>query len=473
VKAQATAIDARAAPSTSAPIPMDTSGDANAATPDHGAEVIMIDDGDDESTTYGSVASLGTTSVVSTTTQGESSVTWCSVAAQQVYDPADVSGTVVHNSGSTASMGKVETNFQTKQQSSLAKLHAKAKQAKAAELQRRQQSSLASAAVRPPMLGPPKYMPHRGLRVDGTGNESAEFRPFCPQVSVLDQQPSQTTLVGAEEAPGAAQVTATKTECPIVTAERRHAASLRSQQDAVDSAEILKRLVSLQDENALLMQMVLRLQNENDSAKEKEAARVKALESALVPVAATAGVANPVLRLNPVIKDGSSSLARLLQQQTAAAAATMGRPIVPNVPIGAIDPAPGYDDEAERQLVVVRTPPRRNSRNPRKTPHEYEFVEVQRTPPRTPDGQPKFAKKTRTIAPPAANDNRFQVLGESSADDEEMVDTESVDASTDMELSVAAVDSVVEVKEKLAETYLQNPPSGPDSAKSAGAGLRK
>jgi hypothetical protein len=138
VKTKVTAIEARVA---ATPDNMETTtereGPMDTAVDDDGNMVVDIDD---ESTQFGSAASLGTNSCVTTITLGESSVTWAKVAAHQVYDPAAIPDTVAHNQDA-GSVGSVDTNFQ----SSLNKLQSKSKQKQ--EKTRRQQSSLAAAAA--------------------------------------------------------------------------------------------------------------------------------------------------------------------------------------------------------------------------------------------------------------------------------------------------------------------------------------
>ena len=230
MKTHATAIDARA---TALPLPMDITDEVHglqeAVTLD---DETMVVDIDEDSTIFGSAASLGTTSCVSKTTQGESSVTWATVAAHQLYDPKAMSGTVAHNQES-GSVGNVETNFM----SSLSKLQSKSK--KKQEKETRQLSSLAAAAAAGAVI----------LR---------------PQNSVL-----ATTVAQEKEK---------VKESAIVVA-----ATAASAKDT--SLQVMQQLAKLQDENALLMQMVLRLQRENDEAK------VKAKERAVVYSVASEAIA--------------------------------------------------------------------------------------------------------------------------------------------------------------------------------------
>ena len=136
------------------------------------------------------------------------------------------------------------------------------------------------------------------------------------------------------------------------------------------------------------------------------------------------------------------------------------------LPIERIDSVLRHEPEGDRQLTVFQTPPRRKSR---KTPHEYKFVAVQRTPPRPPEGQPQTAKKTRITNSP--NANRFAILGETEpeAEDEQMEDADSYGSIE--EDSVAP--SVAEVDKKMAAVNIRTHHSGPDSYKNKGAGLHK
>ena len=228
VKTKVTAIEARVA---AIPDYMDTTiameGPLDTAGED---DVNMVVGIDDESTQYGSAASLGTNSCVTTTTQGESLVTWATVAAHQVYDPAAMSETVAHNQDA-GSVGSVDTNFQ----SSLVKLQSKSKQQQ--EKTRRQQSSLEAAAAAGAVI-------------------------YQPQGSSLAKVAAQEKVTESAIVPtGAAAVEG---------------------DDHASSAAVLHKLAKLQDENALLMQMVLRLQKENDTARDK----VKASEDIVATAAA-------------------------------------------------------------------------------------------------------------------------------------------------------------------------------------------
>ena len=388
VKTQATAIDAGV---TAPPVPMDTTDEVHglqeAVTLD---DETMVVDIDEDSTIFGSAASLGTNSCVSTTTHGESSVTWATVAAHQVYDPTAMSGTVAHNQES-GSVGSVDTNFMT----SLTKLQSKSK--KKQEKETRQLSSLAAAAAAGAVI----------LR---------------PQNSVL-----ATAVAQEKEKPK---------ESAIVVA-----ATAASSQDT--SLQVMQQLAKLQDENALLMQMVLRLQRENDEAKNKEKERATVYSVASEAIA------------------GQSSLARMMQAQSQLVSQQA-------LPTERIEVAASRAPAGERQLTVFQTPPRRKSK---KTPHEYEFVEIQRTPPRTPEGQPQTAKKTRRMDLPHAN--RFAPLGEDEAEEEDdTMEDADADSCGSIEADNAAP-SVAEVNKKLAAVNIRTHHLGPDSYMNKGAGLHK
>jgi hypothetical protein len=303
VKTKVTAIEARV---NATPDNMGTTteseGPMDIAVENDGNMVIDIDD---ESTQFGSAASLGTNSCVTNTTLGESSVTWAKVAAHQVYDPAAIPDTVAHNQDA-GSVGSVNTNFQ----SSLNKLHSKSKQQK--EKTRRQQSSLAAAAAAGAVI-------------------------YRPQGSSLAKV---AALVKETESSNVPMKAAT-------TAGDNHTLS----------TAILNKLAKLQDENALLMQMVLRLQKENDSAKDK----AKATETMVVATAASGGQSSlarssqsqpkPPPRtqefvVTPAAIAGQSSLARLLSAQS-----------VPKMipPIERIDTVVCLEPEGDWQLTVFQT----------------------------------------------------------------------------------------------------------------------
>ena len=140
----------------------------------------------------------------------------------------------------------------------------------------------------------------------------------------------------------------------------------------------------------------------------------------------------------------------------------------PTMPTERIDVATGQATEGERQLTVFQTPPRRKSKKP---PHEYDFVEIQRTPPQTPEGQPQKANKARRMD--FLHANKFAPLGEDEAEEE---DNTMEDADAESYGSIEADNAaplVAEVSKKLAAVNILTHHSGPDSYKNKGAGQHK
>ena len=187
------------------------------------------------------------------------------------------------------------------------------------------------------------------------------------------------------------------------------------------SPEIMQQLAELREANANLMALVRRLQHDQ-----------------------------AVIALNP--GNSTSSLTRLWQTTQAQQSLS-----IPKEQIDAL----AFHDEGAMQMTVY-TPPRQ--RRSKKTPHAYEFTEIQRTPPREPEGQPQSKKKSRMCVSPRTN--RYALLDDQDTA-EDMNDVESDNSSSDMEQSIA------EVQSKLAATTIRNTPVGPDSFTNKGAGLHK